>query len=129
MSEEEAYKIFSEMTPDVLDYVFCLAKAYTEKDEEIERLKQGYCELKEKCNKGECDCTNEEYNGMCEANIELNLEIERLHSIIKEVRELLQKANIYRNYDDDEDDTWYTDLNIDEALEILDKGNKNEIKI
>lgn len=38
MSEEEAYKIFSEMTPDVLDYVFCLAKAYTEKDREIERL-------------------------------------------------------------------------------------------
>ena len=31
---------------------------------EIERLKQGYCELKEKCNKGECDCTNEEYDNM-----------------------------------------------------------------
>jgi len=40
VSEEEAYKIFSKMTPDVLDYVFCLAKAYTEKDKEIERLKK-----------------------------------------------------------------------------------------
>ena len=38
MREEEAYKIFSEMTPDVLDYVFCLARAYTEKDKEIEKM-------------------------------------------------------------------------------------------
>jgi hypothetical protein len=48
-------------------------------------------------------------------------EIERLRSIIKEVRERLMKANIYRNYDDEEDDTHYTDLNIEEVLEILDK--------
>ena len=39
---------------------------------------------------------------------------------IKEVRERLMKANIYRNYDE-EDDTRYTDLNIEEVLEILDK--------
>ena len=51
MSEEEAYKIFSEMTPDVLDYVFCLAKAYTEKDEEIERLNNIIKEVREYINK------------------------------------------------------------------------------
>lgn len=50
------------------------------KNKEIERLKKGYCPIKEKCNKGECDCTNEEYNQMCEENIKLDLEIERLRS-------------------------------------------------
>lgn len=55
-----------------------------EKDKEIEKLNRGYCPIKEKCNKGECDCTNEEYNQMCEENIKLNLEIERLNNIINE---------------------------------------------
>lgn len=57
--------------------------------EQIERLKQGYCELKEKCNKGECDCTHEEYNGMCEENIRLENEINRL----KEEYVMLQNAS------------------------------------
>ena len=89
-------------------------------EQEIERLKQGYCELKEKCNKGECDCTHEEYNGMCEENIKMDLEIqrlkeeyvmlqnasdeveeekdkeiERLNSIIKEVREYIKENMSY----------------------------------
>lgn len=51
---------------------------------EIERLNKGYCPIKEKCNKGECDCTNEEYNQMCEENMKLDLEIERLNNIIDE---------------------------------------------
>lgn len=49
MSEEEAYKIFSEMTPDVLDYVFCLVKAYTEKDKEIEKLNNIIKHIEEMC--------------------------------------------------------------------------------
>lgn len=49
---------------------------------EIERLKKGYCKIKEKCNKGECDCTHEEYNEMCEKNMKLELENERLNNII-----------------------------------------------
>ena len=57
---------------------------------------------------------------------QLDIKNLELTTIVNEVRKLLQKANIYRNYDDDEDDTWYTDLNIDEALEILDKADKGE---
>ena len=45
---------------------------------ENEKLKNGYCELKIKCNNGECDCTNEEYNGMVQANMKLSLEIDKL---------------------------------------------------
>ena len=52
-----------------------LAKEIENKDKEIERLKNGYCELKVKCNNGECDCTNEEYDGMVEGNIKLSLEL------------------------------------------------------
>ena len=37
--------------------------------EENEKLKNGYCELKVKCNNCECDCTNEEYEGMVQANM------------------------------------------------------------
>lgn len=54
--------------------------------DEIKRLKQGYCPIKEKCNAGECDCTNEEYNQMCEGNIKLHLEREKLKDIIKDIR-------------------------------------------
>lgn len=57
---------------------------------------------------------------------QLDIKNLELTTIIKEVRERLMKANIYRNYDDDEDDTWYTDLNIDEVLEILDKVDKEK---
>ena len=45
MNKEEAYKLFSEMTPDVLEYVFCLAKAYEGKDKEIERLNNNWDKL------------------------------------------------------------------------------------
>lgn len=66
------------ITPDVKDDIGYLL-------EEIERLQKGYCELKEKCNNGECDCTHEEYNSMCEANIKLENKIERLNNDIKEL--------------------------------------------
>lgn len=62
---------------------------YLEMIEEIARLNKGYCELKEKCNKGECDCTHEEYNNMCEENIKMDLEIKRL----KEEYMMLQNAS------------------------------------
>ena len=57
-------------------------------EDKIERLKQGYCELKEKCNKGELDCTHEEYNIMANKNMELSNEIERLNN---EIKTLLQE--------------------------------------
>ncbi len=64
------------------------------KDKEIKKLKNGYCELKVKCNNGECDCTNEEYDGMIQSNIKLSLEVERLNNIINELeRSLLEKVN------------------------------------
>ena len=52
--------------------------------EENKRLNKGYCELKEKCNNGECDCQNEEYWYMCESNMKLSLEVDRLNNIIKD---------------------------------------------
>lgn len=65
-----------------------LIEELNNKEEEIERLKQGYCELKEKCNKGECDCTHEEYNNMCEENIKMDLEIERLNKDNKDLQSI-----------------------------------------
>lgn len=73
---------------------------------EIERLKKGYCELKEKCNKGECDCTHEEYNGMCEQNIKMDLEIERLNSIIKYTDSWIDRTIETIKQQPSEDDTW-----------------------
>ena len=65
-----------------------------EKDKKIEKLKNGYCKLKVKCNNGECDCTNEEYDGMVKSNIKLSLEVGRLNNIINELeRSLLEKVN------------------------------------
>ena len=43
---------------------------------------KGYCELKEKCDDGLCDCTNEEYDGMVQSNIKLSLENDKLKNII-----------------------------------------------
>ena len=67
------------------------------KDQKIERLNKGYCELKEKCNKGECDCTHEEYNNMCEQNIKMDLEIERLNNIIIELEKFIDEEYRYYN--------------------------------
>lgn len=64
-------------------YLEKIRPLFEEKDKETERLKQGYCELKEKCNRGECDCTYEEYNEMCKQNMKMDLEIERLNNDIK----------------------------------------------
>ena len=82
-------------------------QVHEQQKEEIERLKDL------------CDKYEEEHKTTFE-------EWKKAINIIKEVRERLMKANIYRNYDDDEDDTHYTDLNIEELLEILDKENNNE---
>ena len=82
-------------------------QVHEQQKEEIERLKDL------------CDKYEEEHKTTFEA-------WKKAINIIKEVRERLMKANIYRNYDDDEDDTHYTDLNIEELLEILDKENNNE---
>ena len=93
---------------------------------EIEKLNKGYCPIKEKCNKGECDCTNEEYNQMCEENIKLDLEIERLKDIIKEVREYIEENCSERG---NEESMWfYRIINADNVLNILkgvDKNGKN----
>lgn len=71
------------------DEITYLLEHIEEKDKKIERLKNGYCELKVKCNNGECDCTNEEYDGMVESNIKLSLEVERLNNIINELEKWL----------------------------------------
>ena len=101
MNEEQKEKWYKAFTREQLiercEYLqrSCERKenSIMELEMEIADLEKGYCELKEKCNKGECDCTHEEYNGMCEENIKMDLEIERLHSIIKEVRERVLNEN------------------------------------
>ena len=55
---------------------FILLDYITSLQEENERLKNGYCELKVKCNNGECDCTNEEYESMAQANMKGSLLLE-----------------------------------------------------
>ena len=46
-------------------------------------------------------------------------EAHQYKEIINKIKDKLFNANSYRNYDDDEDDTKYTDLDIDELLDIL----------
>ena len=65
----------------------------------------------------------DKFNMLCHLE-DFGIAYYELLDVIKEVRERLMKANIYRNYDDEEDDTHYTDLNIEEVLEILDKVDK-----
>ena len=77
-----------------MEYICEINQEVNLKDKEIERLKQGYCPIKEKCNKGECDCTNEEYNQMCEENTKLDLEIERLK---EEYKITCEQKNKYIN--------------------------------
>lgn len=63
-------------------------------------LRNGYCEIKEKCNKGECDCTNEEYESMAQANMKLRLllddyksRIDKAIEYINEYQEVLKEHN------------------------------------
>ena len=69
--------------------VFDLINQNEEKNKEIDRLKNGYCELKVKCNNGECDCTNEEYDGMVQCNMKLSLEVDELNNIINELEKTI----------------------------------------
>ncbi len=46
-------------------------------------------------------------------------EAHQYKEVINKIKDKLFNANSYRNYDDDEDDTKYTDLDIDELLDIL----------
>ena len=135
MSEEQKEKWYKAFTREQLiercEYLqrSCERKenSIMELEMDIADLEKGYCELKEKCNKGECDCTHEEYNNMCEENIKMDLEIERLHSIIKEVREYI-KENTISYYTNLEHTNEEFELIGDpkELLEILDKENNNE---
>lgn len=75
----------------LLDYI-------TNLQHENEELKEGYCELKVKCNNGICDCSYEEYHDMCEKNMEMNLLLEdyksRIEKATKDLFEL--KDMIYK---------------------------------
>ena len=46
-------------------------------------------------------------------------ENKKYKEVINKIKDKLFNANSYRNYDDDEDNTKYTDLDIDELLDIL----------
>ena len=91
------------------DEITYMLEYIEEKDKEIERLKNGYCELKVKCNNGECDCTNEEYNGMVESNMKLSLENDELRKNVfdnlqtikekdKEIERLEKQLNTIEKY-------------------------------
>ena len=100
MNEEQKEKWYKAFTREQLiercEYLqrSCERKEDTiiDREMEIADLEKGYCELKEKCNKGECDCTHEEYNGMCEENIKMDLEIERLNKENNDLRKLYQRT-------------------------------------
>ena len=57
-------------------------------------------------------CMNNDYD-------KLEKENQKYKEVIDNLKDKLFNANSYRNYDDDEDDTKYTDLDIDELLDIL----------
>jgi SMC interacting uncharacterized protein involved in chromosome segregation len=93
--QEEINKLTAESTEWESKY-YDMQDNFHNANEEIERLKNGYCKLKVKCNNGECDCTNEEYDTMVEGNMKLSLEVDRLNNIINE----LEKASdeIFHKY-------------------------------
>ena len=75
------------------------------------KLRNGYCEIKEKCNKGECDCTNEEYESMAQANMKLRL-------LLDDYKTRNEKAiNCINHYATENDD--YSKLYSTEEEELL----------
>ena len=52
-------------------------------------------------------------------NRKLQQENKKYKEVINKIKDKLFNANSYRNYDDDEDNTKYTDLDVDELLDIL----------
>ena len=93
--------------------------------EENERLKNGYCELKVKCNNGECDCTNEEYDGMVESNMKLSLEVDRLNNIIEELeKHLIAMSKIYEEEYKDIDTSEHYKSMLNKLKEL--KGERSE---
>jgi len=85
--------------------------------EENERLKNGYCELKVKCNNGECDCTNEEYDGMVQANMKGKLLLEDYKSRNEKAIEYIKSIEYEDGFTNkmvyyDEDETCIELLNI-----------------
>lgn len=63
--------------------------------EENERLKDGYCELKIKCNNGECDCSNEEYDTMVQSNMKLSLENDKYEQALLDIKEELENTQFH----------------------------------
>lgn len=99
MTKEEHNKIIDFVNSD--DYMLLnsyISKPYEEtiieQDKEIERLKNGYCELKVKCNNGECDCTNEEYDGMVQANIRGSLLLDDYKSRNEKAMEYIKRHQV-----------------------------------
>lgn len=139
LREEEFYYQYHQHGGTTIIPTEIFNELYDDATEEIERLKQGYCELKEKCNKGECDCTHEEYNNMCEQNIKMDLEIERqkeiirqldiknleLTTIIKEVRECIKAEKVIKEGNTLEQIVKY-ERNLLEILDKVLKGVNNE---
>lgn len=52
--------------------------------------------------------------------------IETYENVVNKLEKMLKIANSYVNYDDDEDDTHYSDFDIEKALDIIRelKGDK-----
>ncbi len=83
---------------------------------ENERLKEGYCELKVKCNNGECDCSYEEYHDMCEKNMEMDLLLEDYKSRCKKAVEYVEQHKFNK----------FGDIDCGEAEAIIDILNGKE---
>lgn len=113
---------------------FDLRLLLEKKQEEVDRLQKGYCELKEKCDKGECDCIHEEYHNLINQNMKLLEENEILYSdnvvynkMIDELNARIDKAIEYlkkREYDNE--CCSVCSVMSDTLLEILgDEDNEN----
>jgi chromosome segregation ATPase len=99
-----------------------LMRKYKKLQQENERLKNGYCELKVKCNNGECDCTNEEYDGMVQANMKGKLLLEDYKSRIDKAR-----AKLKSMFDNGNEKTILDDLlELDSVLGENKVGDDNE---
>ena len=73
------------------DVVYGLDFEYKQLQQENQQLKSMICPIYEKCQKGECDCTHEEYRSMCETNMKIIDELNEYKSVIDEARKFIKE--------------------------------------
>ena len=85
VTKEKEIEEYSKDVQKLYDYTIQL-------QQENQQLKSMICPIYEKCQKGECDCTHEEYDSMCEKNMEMSVELNKYKSIVKEAIEYIKHS-------------------------------------